>query len=509
MGAGSAVTVREVSEEGILLRGEDRAVDVLFDGRRIWSFWVLRDTEPAPADADPGWRYAAWARPLRRYLDGRAQVTVRDPVSGQVFFDGEVAFGTGRGEIRFVNRDGVEVGIDKSGRLVPTFASRSETDVAALLGSIQTVIEALTDCGIEPFVAYGTLLGAVREGRLLGHDSDADLGYVSRHHHPVDVARESFQVQRALVRRGLTTKRYSGGAFKIEVREGDIVRGLDVFGGFLDAGRLYLMGEVGTDFEESWIYPLGTATLEGRPVPVPAVPERLLEAMYGPGWKVPDPAFQFTTSEDTVRRLDSWFRGNRPNVKFWQRRYGATRRKPPPAKPSALARLVHRELRGEEVLDVGAGRGGDALWLARRGARVTAYDYAPAGLSAAADLAHDEGLDLSTRQLNLSEWRSVLGEGARLAHDPRPRVVLARHLLDATDRWGRESFARFCSMALRTGGRAYVEFHGRGRPDLEWVIGRVDTDQLVADLRRFGARRVDVGPGAGPDGDVLRLVGEW
>ena len=35
--------------------------------------------------------------------------------------------------------------------------------------------------GVEAFLAYGTLLGAVREGRLLGHDSDADLGYVSRH----------------------------------------------------------------------------------------------------------------------------------------------------------------------------------------------------------------------------------------------------------------------------------------------------------------------------------------
>ena len=56
--------------------------------------------------------------------------------------------------------------------------------------------------GIEAFPAYGTLLGAVRGGRLIGHDSDADLGYVSEHTHPVDVMRESFRLQRALADMG-------------------------------------------------------------------------------------------------------------------------------------------------------------------------------------------------------------------------------------------------------------------------------------------------------------------
>ena len=82
-----------------------------------------------------------------------------------------------------------------------------------------------------------------------------------------------------------------------------MTRGLDVFGGFLDGGRLHLMGEIGTEFERDWIYPLGTAELAGRTMPVPARPERLLEAMYGPGWRTPDPAFKFTTPDRTIRRL--------------------------------------------------------------------------------------------------------------------------------------------------------------------------------------------------------------
>ena len=45
---------------------------------------------------------------------------------------------------------------------------------------------ALEEAGVRPFLAYGTLLGAVRQGDFIGHDSDADLGYVSEHDHPVD-----------------------------------------------------------------------------------------------------------------------------------------------------------------------------------------------------------------------------------------------------------------------------------------------------------------------------------
>ena len=52
--------------------------------------------------------------------------------------------------------------------------------------------------------------GAVREGRLIGHDSDADLGYVSEHTHPVDVVRESFDLQRSLADMGYSISRYSG-----------------------------------------------------------------------------------------------------------------------------------------------------------------------------------------------------------------------------------------------------------------------------------------------------------
>lgn len=511
MGVGP-LRVRSVDERGIVVSGQgDRAVDVLFDDRRVWSFWVRRDTERDRL----GRRLAPWPAPLRRFLDGSTRVVVREPGAEVSYFDQEISFGDGRGRISVVNERGVELGFDKSGKLVPTFETRGRRDIAALVTATRAVLDALASAGVQPFLGYGTLLGAVREGAVLGHDSDADVCYVSEHEDPVDVARESFRLQRELGRLGFETSRYSGAAFRVDVAEGDgVVRGLDVFGGFLSGGRLYLMGEIGVEFERSWIHPLTTCRLEGVEMPVPARPERLLEVTYGPGWRVPDPAFQFSTPARTVRAFNDWFRGLSPNARLWQRRYsGNVHELSGRRRPSDAARRASRVARrlGAPVLDVGAGRGADSLWLARKGHRVTAYDYAAEkGLAAVAGVARKEGLALEVRRLNLTDWRSVFGEGALLAHSPGPRVVLARHVLDATDTQGRQGFARWCAMALRDGGTMVADFHvGEQSQDLEWTMSEVDPHQLAQWLTDSGAKRVTHTEFEHAKRPTVRLVGEW
>ena len=508
--------VRRLDDRGIaFVTTADRSVDVCVDGRRVWTFWSRRDTSaggPPSLRAVAPVRRVDWPTSLQRHLDGRARISLRDSATGEVCFDREVALGSGEGPILVRNRSGVDLGIDKSGRLVPTFAGRSDADIAALLDATEAVLAAVRSTGVEPFLAYGTLLGAVREGAVLGHDSDADLGYVSRHHTPVDVVRESFEIQRRLAADGWDISRYSGGAFKISVTEADVTRGLDVFAGFLDQGRLYLMGEVGVDFDPSWVFPLGTADLEGRPMPVPARPEKFLEAMYGPAWKVPDPAFKFTTPERTIRAFDDWFRGTKPGSRVWDRRSALTQRKPVPKQPSRLARKVRKMAAAmdAEVVEIGAWRGSDSLWLARRGLRVTAYDYVPRALGMAQRTADREGLDLETRYLNLTEWRSVLAEGAWLARRPGPKVVLARHVVDATSGFGREALARLCSMALRDGGRLVAEFYlPSSKSPKEWLVGRPDLESFQAHLRRAGATGIDMVEFNRNGRPAVRVLGEW
>ncbi|WP_051486312.1 class I SAM-dependent methyltransferase [Nocardioides sp. J54] len=512
---GGRTRVTGVDDSGLQLvvHGEDRVVDVLFDGRRIWSFWLLRDTERVEGHLVH--RTVEWPERMRRYLKGGTELVVREHVAGTDLFHGEHQFGEEPGRVRFVNSQGLEISLDKSGRFSPTFGGRSEEHLRPLLDAMDTVIAMLRELGVEAFPAYGTLLGAVREGQFLGHDSDADLGYVSRHSTPVDVITESYHLQRAVIERGFSTYRYSGAAFRIDVRESDgSVRGLDLFGGFMDGGRLYLMGEVGMPYDESWLFPLTTCTLAGREYPAPAKPEKLLEAMYGPSWKVPDPAFKFETPRSTTRRLNDWFRGMTVYRREWERRLVGAGGKAPRGAPSGLARTVLDQVPADaQVLDVGAGLGRDAFWLASQGREVVAYDYVPRGSRGAVASAGKRGFDLTSRPLNLTDFRSVLSEGARVAREPREpgkRVILARHVLDATNRTGREGLVRFASMALRGGGTLYADtWTGRGEPP--FGVRPVEVDHLRALLEQHGGTILsaeDVTDGDAPN-QVRRWVVQW
>ena len=277
-----------------------------------------------------------------------------------------------------VNRNGQPISLDKYLKRVVAFESRSPEELQPLLDAIDEVIQALADVGTEAFLAWGTLLGAHREGRVIGADADADVAYVSRHTHPVDVIRESFRMQRQLVEHGYHITRYSALAFKVDVDEGDgVVRGLDVFGGFFMDGYLHLMGEIREPFDESWIHPLRTTTLEGRTFPAPADPDRVLAAMYGASWRVPDPAFHFAPPTPTVRRLNGWFRGLRVGRAKWDRVY--SRAQPPlAAEPSPLvAWAAEREPEPATYVDLGCGRGADVLWMAGRGVPSVGLDFQP------------------------------------------------------------------------------------------------------------------------------------
>src|SRR5687768_15078399 len=229
MTEGAPLRVTRVDDSGVHLSArEDTVVDVVFDGRRIWSFWTLRDTHPGH-----GGRVAEWPPALRRYLDGTTRLSVVEHVSGRVLLDDEIGLGTSTERIAVVDPSGRPLGIDKSNRITTTFDTRDRAQTAPLLDATEQVLSALLEAGVDAFPAYGTLLGAIREQDFIGHDSDVDLGYVSRHTHPLDVIRESYRLQRYLRERGYSIDRYSAAAFKVEVLEADgAVRGLDVFGGY-------------------------------------------------------------------------------------------------------------------------------------------------------------------------------------------------------------------------------------------------------------------------------------
>src|SRR5690606_3093399 len=91
--AGRGTRVHQVDGDGIHVAagGEDRVIDVLFDDRRIWSFWLRRDTTLLSS----GRRLAAWPDRMQRFLNGHSRLMIREHVSGDVLFDEEHRFGDG------------------------------------------------------------------------------------------------------------------------------------------------------------------------------------------------------------------------------------------------------------------------------------------------------------------------------------------------------------------------------------------------------------------------------
>ena len=209
---------------------------------------------------------------------------------------------------------------------------------------------------------------------------------------------------------------------------------------------------------------------------------------------------------------------------MWDARYSRVRETLPPKRPSDLARHVLQEEGAvARLVDVGAGRGADSLWFARRGVPTLALDYSRGAANAVRDQADEEGLDLEVGWMNLYELRSVLAQGARVARMHGPPTLLANHLIDSTDQRGLEALARFARMSLSGGGRLYADFDAlrprerNAPPGPRDVTRPKNTERVLRTLQQAGAVIVQStqvqtpGPtdGEGAERPVVRLVAEW
>ena len=287
-------------------------VVVTFAGQYVWSFSPPRDGVRTRS----GWQ-VAWPEVMRERLVGTTRVRVEDTVAERVDFDAEVSFGDSGGTI-LRDRHGHPLAVDKAGHLTRVF-SETDDDVRRQIieGTARAIAHLREEIGIDAHVSYGCLLGAVRDGRMIGHDSDTDLAYLSRHTHPVDIVRESYRMERGLRKLGWKVVRMSGADLKLllPLSDGRVVH-VDVFGGFHVEGVFYLLG--GRSGQRArGARPATTVTLEGVELAAPADPERVLEFLYGPSWRIPDPAFGNVDPKAGLRRLDGWLRGTRTDLIPW------------------------------------------------------------------------------------------------------------------------------------------------------------------------------------------------
>lgn len=143
-------------------------------------------------------------------------------------------------------------------------------------------------------------------------------------------------------------------------------------------------------------------------------------------------------------------------------------------------------IRGERVLCLAEGEGRNAVWLAKRGLRVTAVDRSEVGLAKARALAEQRGVTIETICADLAEYDLGVERWDAI-------VSIFAHMPSAV----RASLHRRAIAALAPGGiiilEAYTEnqlSYGSGGPGIPDLL--VDPDALNAELTELGYEHFEV-----------------
>lgn len=510
-----------INDAGLFVKGlggESPAVLVHFDDQHIWSF-----TPGADGLQRNGGTSIAWPDVLRPFLDGSTRVRLANLDGSEVYGDAEHRFGSGQDRVRFVDRTGHPYAIDKMGHLTRSFESTSDELKREILEGTQTVIRELHDrCGVEAFLGYGALLGAVREGGMIAHDTDTDVCYFSRHTVPADIIRETFRIERELKRIGWNVLRMSGGDLKVlwPLSDGGMCH-IDIFSAFVIGDLFYVLGNRSGRFDLADLLPLGTIELDGHEFPAPRNPEAMLVYWYGQSWRVPDPAFNPVEDKHAMKRLDGWLRGFRQGMGAWTPLLRGARQRGSKflTEGSDFAAWVHGQIGARDaVLDLGPANGRDSVWFAAQGHKVRSSDYSRRSAVEVRALARSKGVEgVNVRQVILNETRHVFHLIAVLSR--HPHHIYARQLVGCLDSAARENLFRLGASVLRGGQSMWLEFAvphpGARAPEPAGLVRRVDPAELTEEIERSGGRveHVEVAPGVdmfdNPDPAVARMRVTW
>ncbi|MFG3698423.1 class I SAM-dependent methyltransferase [Micromonospora sp. NPDC047620] len=158
------------------------------------------------------------------------------------------------------------------------------------------------------------------------------------------------------------------------------------------------------------------------------------------------------------------------------------------------------------VLDLGCGEGGDAIWLAGQGWRVTAVDVAETALARAAEEASAAGVAsrIEFRRHDLTR-----------TFPPGSFDLVSAQFLQSPLEFPRARLLQSAARAVAPGGRLLVVEHGEvppwGRanhPDVRFPTPQETFASLDLDPDRWHTERLDASrrQGTGPDGEIGTLV---
>jgi len=166
----------------------------------------------------------------------------------------------------------------------------ASADHSAIWAQVDSHLRTLRRAGYEVFLNSGTLLGVVRDARLIDHDDDIDLAVMLNATTREDAAQEWRNLRFVLEDLDLFETDLPGmpGIYKLKPA-GDVE--IDLFPAWVEGGRAFVYPHTNGSLTAADVLPLQPCALTGQAIP--AMPELMLAENYGENWRNPDPFFKF------------------------------------------------------------------------------------------------------------------------------------------------------------------------------------------------------------------------
>lgn len=172
-----------------------------------------------------------------------------------------------------------------------TFALRGDKEKERILNDIEQLLAWLNDeFGLPTFISSGTLLGIVRDGRLIEHDDDIDVCYISKQTTEADILEEREKLKAFLTSKGCIVRQSDLAHYWCVTPAG---LNVDIFTGFIENEAACMNPISRGDVNVSDVLPLQKKQVGPNTLFVPANPECVLACNYGEGWQTPDPLWTF------------------------------------------------------------------------------------------------------------------------------------------------------------------------------------------------------------------------
>ena len=168
-----------------------------------------------------------------------------------------------------------------------TFGQASHTEIWAGLESHMTILK---DAGLKVFLDSGPLLGLVRDGKLIDHDNDIDLGLILDADSEETAALEWKKIPQKLRDLGILSEGSEKNQGLVRLTE---VAGftIDVFPAWFADNKAYVFPHTYGELKPEDVYPFRVCKITG--LDQPAEPEKMLAVNYGSGWRTYDPLWKF------------------------------------------------------------------------------------------------------------------------------------------------------------------------------------------------------------------------